>query len=199
MRRITTLALTSAIMLGACDSAAIYKSVYPEFGQPGFTVAPTNAPQGAAVDNFARAFLDNIQAASIQDRVEYCGYFFVDDTGQLFGTPPVKGTFAGCETPVPRPGQGIIANYHTHGAYSPEYDNEVPSFIDLEAVFQFGIDGYVSTPGGRVWLIDFQTKSTHQTCGRNCVYTDPNFVPQRNDNIRQSYTLPTLHQRQLNK
>ena len=97
--------------------------------------------------------------------------------------------------PAPAAGQGIVASYHTHGAYGRAYDNEVPSVIDLASDFQFGIDGYVSTPGGRVWLVDFQTQTTSQLCGLRCVTSDPGFVPQNEAGVRQSYSIATLQRR----
>ena len=200
MMRLTALLTAAAIALTACG--APQSQVNPKTGvsQPrqfntGFTVAPPNVPSGPLVDNFARSFLDSIQAQSIAERREYCGYFFIDGAGRLQGTPPRAGTFAGCDMPAPTAGRGIVASYHTHGAYGRAYDNEVPSIIDLASDFQFGIDGYVSTPGGRVWLVDFQTQTTRQLCGLQCVTSDPGFVPQGEAGIRQSYSIPTLQRR----
>ncbi|HCP82486.1 MAG TPA: hypothetical protein DIT67_13275 [Octadecabacter sp.] len=200
MMRLTALLTAAAFALSACDVPQGQMSPKGEFSTPeqystGFSVAPQNVPSGPVVDNFARSFLDGIQARSITERREYCGYFFIDQNGNLRGTPPRSGTFAGCEMPAPTAGLGIVASYHTHGAYGRAYDNEVPSVIDLASDFQFGIDGYVSTPGGRVWLVDFQTQSTRQICGLRCVTSDPGFVPQDENNIRQSYTIPTLQRR----
>jgi hypothetical protein len=74
----------------------------------------------------------------------------------------------------------------------------VPSVIDLTSDFDFGIDGYVSTPGGRVWLVDFQTRSTQQLCGLSCVTSDPGFVPFEEDRVRQSYSVQSLQRRSSN-
>ena len=207
MIRLTALLAAVSLSVSGCDAP-----VNPTFVQPnpkgtstqprqinaGFTVAPPNAPSGAAVDNFARSFLNNIQARSFAERREYCGYFFIDADGQLQGTPPRPGTFASCDMPAPRRGQGIIASYHTHGAYGRGYDNEVPSAVDLLSDFEFGIDGYVSTPGGRVWLVDFQTQSARQICGLRCIASDPGFVPQDEAGIRQVYTPQSLQRRTAN-
>lgn len=160
-----------------------------------YSVAPANAPSGAAVDQFAIAFLDSLQARSIAERREYCGHFFVDGTGQIRATPPEPGTFAGCEMAIPQPGQGIFASYHTHGAFGRTYDNEVPSPLDLVSDFDFGIDGYVSTPGGRIWLIDVQTRTARQLCGLRCVTWDPGFQPIGERTIRQIYTLEGIKAR----
>lgn len=199
MIRLSPLLAAAAFALSGCGQTYVPASTATSdtFQQQAavFSVAPPDAPTGPAVDAFARNFLDSIQAPSIADRAEYCGYFFVDGAGQLKATPPRRGTFATCDMPAPRPGQGIIASYHTHGAFARRYDNEVPSVIDLTSDFDYGIDGYVSTPGGRVWLVDFQTRSTRQICGIRCVTTDPNFRPDPDDLIQPSYTLTALEQR----
>lgn len=199
MIRSLSLSLVAALGLSACETVPT-GGAYGPGGVPvryndGFSVAPANAPSGPAVDNFARSILNNIQAQSIRERREYCGYIFINDAGQLQATPPIPGTFASCEMPIPMAGQGIIASYHTHGAFGRGYDNEVPSTVDLTSDFDFGIDGYVSTPGGRVWLVDFQTQSTRQICGLGCVYQDPGFVPVGEANIRPSYSLAGLEGR----
>ena len=169
-------------------------SVQPQRGS-GFSVAPPNAPSGPAVDQFARSFLNGIQARSIAEGREYCGYIFIDGNGRLQGTPPRRGRLASCDMPEPLVGQGIIASYHTHGSFNPGFDNEVPSVIDLRSDFDYGIDGYVSTPGGRVWLVDFQTRSTVQVCGLRCVTSDTAFRPIGEARIQQSYTLDGLRRR----
>lgn len=200
MIRLTALLTAAVFALTACDVPQSQVSPKGESSQPRpintvYSVAPPNVPSGPLVDNFARSFLNNIQARSITERREYCGYFYIDRSGNMQGTPPRAGTFAGCDMPAPTAGRGIVASYHTHGAYGRSYDNEVPSVIDLASDFQFGIDGYVSTPGGRVWLVDFQTRTTRQLCGLRCVTSDPGFVPQDEASIRQTYTIPTLQQR----
>ena len=205
MIRLTALALAATFGLAACDAPNVSQTfVQPNPKSPGvvsvrtnagFTVAPPNAPSGPVIDQFAVSFLNTIQARSIRERREYCGYFFLNSAGQITATPPRPGTFASCDMPAPRVGQGIIASYHTPGAYGPGYDNDVPSTVDLTSDFDFGIDGYVSTPGGRVWLVDFQTRSTTQLCGPRCVFTDPGFRADPNDRILTRYDLPTLQRR----
>jgi hypothetical protein len=204
MIRLTALLAAASIALTACDAPTSQTFVQPnpkgatsQSSQmnAGFSVAPANAPSGPLVDNFARNFLNTLQVRSIAERREHCGYFFIGSDGSLQASTPRGGTFASCDMPAPLVGQGIIASYHTHGAYGRQYDNEVPSVIDLTSDFDFGIDGYVSTPGGRVWLVDFQTRTTQQLCGLRCVTSDPGFVPFEEDRIRQSYSVQTLQRR----
>ena len=190
---LTGIIAAAAMTLAACDVPTQQGGGRQE--NVGFSVAPMNAPSGSAVDQFAINFMNTLQARSFANRREYCGYFFIDSAGRLQATAPRTGRFASCDMPAPQVGQGIIASYHTHGAYAPGYDNEVPSSIDLQSDFDFGIDGYVSTPGGRVWLVDFQTMSTRQLCGLRCVMIDPKFVPQGEAGIRQVYNIRGLRAR----
>lgn len=158
-------------------------------------IRPDNVPPAAQAESFARNFLNSIQAPSIRAKREFCGFFFVDSGGQIQATPPRRGTFASCSLPVPSRGQGVFASYHTHGAYGPDYDNEVPSPTDMQSDFALGLDGYISTPGGRVWRIHLQDRTARQVCGLRCVLQDPGFVPRNEESVRQAYTLASLNQR----
>jgi hypothetical protein len=155
-----------------------------------------NPPDQAAADAFAKQHLDSIQAQSFAERRELCGYFFTASDGSLRATPPTPGDTASCALEYPKAGAGIYASYHTHGAYDYDYDNEVPSPDDLASDFEVGLDGYVATPGGRVWLVEFDTKQAVQLCGRNCIASDRSFVPEDEAGIRPTYTLPQLQDRQ---
>ena len=159
------------------------------------TQPPAIRPSDAAAANFAIAFLDTIQPRSVRLRAELCGFFYIAPDGSIAATPPRTGTFAGCEMPVPQAGQNIFASYHTHSAYAPGYDNEVPSAQDLLSDFDFGLDGYVSAPGGRIWHVDYGTRTTRQVCGIGCVYMDPGFVPEGEASIRQVFTVADLQRR----
>lgn len=160
------------------------------------TLPPAALPQvplpQSDLDLFAIAFLDSIQAASIAERREFCGYFFRDNTGRIQGTPPRAGTFASCNMPAPRQGSGVIGSYHTHGAYGPRFDNEVPSVTDIQSDVQLGLNGYVSTPGGRVWRVNHLTRDTEQLCGLGCVTRDPGFVPRNESSVLARFTLMQL-------
>ena len=183
----------AAVTLVACAEPIETISKQPATFPQAISVQP--GPEQTAVDTFARNFLDSIQARSITDRREYCGYFFRDSVGQIKATQPRRGTFATCSMPAPTRGDGIFASYHTHGAYGPQYDNEVPSTTDLLSDFQLGVDGYISTPGGRIWRVSSNTRDAQQVCGLGCVTRDPGFVPRDESNVRQRYTVVTLNQR----
>ena len=163
--------------------------------RPSPNVARVQGPPAAQADAFARSFLNTIQARSFRERRELCGYFIQQSDGRIAATEPVPGTFASCAQPAPRAGEGIFASYHTHGAYGPQYDNEVPSLTDLLSDFEFGLDGYVSTPGGRVWRIEFDSRDTLQVCGQGCVAVDPGYVPDNESGILQRFTVDDLRRR----
>lgn len=174
----------ACVALAACDAPQVVTG-----GAPQVTVAPSTQQ----TDVYARQFLNSIQAQSIAESREYCGYF-VETRGQITATPPRRGTEASCDYgPIPR---GTIASYHTHGSYGAEYDNEVPSGFDLISARDVRLDDYVSTPGGRLWRVDGQTGNAVQLCGLGCLVDDPNFVPRDEANVFQIYTIATLNKRQ---
>ena len=187
--RVTALLL--GLGLAACSSLP-GGLVIPRKAATGDVVQVAPQPRQTDPDLFAIAFLDSIQAQSIADQREYCGFFYFDDSGAVRATPPRRGTFATCSMPAPRPGFGVFASYHTHGAYGEEYDNEVPSVTDLQSDFNLGLDGYVSTPGGRVWRVNRDTRDTVQLCGLRCVTADPDFVPRNESGVFSRYTLLQL-------
>jgi len=59
-----------------------------------------------------------------------------------------------------------------------------------------GVDGYVATPGGRLWFIDGQSGRARQICGLGCLTQDPDFKPEIYGPIKQSYTLGEIEQRE---
>lgn len=153
---------------------------------------PVAPPADVDMDRFAIAFLDTIQADSITARREFCGYFFRDATGQIGATAPRAGTFATCNMPAPSRFSGVFASYHTHGAYGARYDNEVPSVTDIQSDVQLGMNGYISTPGGRVWRVNQRTRDTQQLCGLGCVTQDPGFVPRNEEEVLERFSLIQL-------
>lgn len=163
--------------------------------QKGGTVADIVRPavDRAALDSFAMNLLNGMQAQSIAERREFCGYIYAAPGGGFTATTPKLGGFASCDLFAP---QGtVVASYHTHGAFDFDYDNEVPSDVDLLGDFQFNLIGYISTPGGRFWRVDPATRRTDQICGLGCLVTDPQFIPRDEASVRLSYSVPDLQQR----
>ncbi len=135
--------------------------------------------------------LDALQPTTFHDNAEYCGYIGRDASGTLVATTPTLGGADWCEIEEPV-GLDIVASYHTHAGYDPNSWSEIPSGADMESDENLGIDGYVSTPGGRLWYIDTEDMVTSQICGIGCLAQDPNFRPASEDNILQSYTYDEL-------
>ncbi len=150
------------------------------------------APEPEA-DFTARAvgFLDGLQAPSFREDREFCGYFGRDANGDFVATPPIAGGEAFCEPIIPDD-IAVVASYHTHGAYGPEHDAEIPSPEDIDSDMAEGVFGYVSTPGGRVWLIDWRDGTARQVCGASCVAVDPAFDARETGPIGAVYTRDSL-------
>lgn len=123
---------------------------------------------------FAHSVLNALQARSIAEGREYCGYLARNRAGELVATPAVRGDEASCEPDYPDDGLVVFADYHTHGAYHPDYENELPSLTDVEGNMELEIDGYISTPGGRLWFVDGSRGVSSQICPDTCVLIDPN-------------------------
>ena len=113
----------------------------------------------------ARQILSGLQERSIQNNREYCGVLLRKDDGTLISSKAYRGTKARCRVRRIPSGAEVVASYHTHGAYLPGFDNEVPSILDLEVEMEWGIDGYVSTPGGRFWHVDGRAGTVNLVCG----------------------------------
>lgn len=145
------------------------------------------------IDTFATQVLNDLQPTSIAEGREYCGYIYEGPSGQLFATQPRPGRAAYCD--LPEPSASVIASYHTHGSFSDLYDNEVPSVDDVTGDFDAGIDGYISTPGGRVWLVDYDAQIARQLCAALCVTSDPDNDPEDAGFIPQTFTLEELEER----
>ena len=161
----------------------------------GCNAGPGAPPPSAAFSDTAIAFLDEIQPASIAVDRELCGYFGLDAAGAFVVTDPVEGGKSFCDLPAPPENVTIVASYHTHSAFTPEYDSEVPSPGDIRTDARDRIYGYISTPGGRIWLVNWQDRSARQLCGIGCVYQDPGFVPLDAGPIAEFYTIEELRNR----
>lgn len=148
--------------------------------------------QDTAESALARAVLSQLQPLSIAENREYCGYLGLDDAGRLVASAATPGDESSCLADDPANITVITASYHTHAAYSPDYDSEIPSGDDVEGDEAEGIDGYVSTPGGRFWYIDTTDDVLSQLCGIGCLPSDPAFVPGDFGPIAQSYTFQEL-------
>lgn len=148
--------------------------------------------QSADEEALMRTVFDELNPVSIAENVEHCGYLGFDADGELAVSPPTRGEEGSCLSDDPDNLELIIASYHTHGAFSPDYSSELPSGTDMEGDEEEGIDGWVATPGGRLWYIDTTDMITRQICGIGCIAADPDFVAGDSGIIEQSYSYDEL-------
>ncbi len=137
--------------------------------------SPVSAQDGAELA-LAKRVLAELNPISIRENREFCGYIGFDAAGRLTFSQPARGDLESCEPNDPDELKVIVASYHTHAAYAPDYYNELPSAEDVEGDEAEGIDGYVATPGGRLWYIDTGDMVISQICGIGCLPKDPDFV-----------------------
>jgi len=172
-----------AICVAFLTSCSVAQAVEPQINQQ-------------RIDKFAMSILDGIQTISAEQQTEYCGLIAYYPDGTLYGTEPQKGTRNSCIVDLEIDAQlTVIASYHTHGGYAENADSEVPSLEDLEGDIKDGIDGYIGTPGGRVWFNSHQDKRAYLLCGIDCITSDKNFVECYGFLPANSYTIKTLRKR----
>ncbi len=143
--------------------------------------APATA-QSAEEIRFAKAWLNSLQQRSFQANREYCGYMGRTTDGRFAATRARKGKEDSCfvrwNSKI-----DIFASYHTHGGFDPDHYNEIPSTDDLRGDHADGVNGYVATPGGRLWFIDGERLTARQICGLGCLQQDPDFIAGIDGNI----------------
>jgi len=146
----------------------------------------------------ARATLAGIQSRSFSQNREFCGLIGRTVQGNLVITRPRQGGPDGC-----RPKSffflnkiEVLASYHTHGAHLPNETVEVPSTFDLEADAEEGIFGFVSTPGGRFWIIEPAKDQVRMLCGMGCLPQDPTYDVASDEPLQTIYTWQELVERE---
>lgn len=147
---------------------------------------------------FAMAQLNSVQEASFRNDREYCGLIGLDKNGVLTATSARQGDINGCRLKRKPWRFKIIASYHTHGAFNRRADTEVPSISDLKHDFKQRINGYIATPGGRVWFNDSYHRISTLLCQQGCLLTDPNYFDCPTTTPQQSYTIDDLKWRARN-
>lgn len=155
-------------------------------------VPPRPVPLSQFEVSFAQATLNALQVPSFDQNREFCGLIGIDETGAFVASEPVRGGTSSCLPPEDIEGVTEIASYHTHGGYTPAFATEIPSYDDLRTDIEDGVDGYVSTPGGRFWFVDARAKEVRLICGPGCVARDPDFIDDPDEVIETSYTLEEL-------
>lgn len=133
-----------------------------------------------------------LQQLSFAAGYEYCGYVGRTRKGALAFSRMERGGPDGCTPPLPPLGLDPVASMHTHGSYDPAVPAEFPTALDMESDRREGVDGYVATPGGRLWYIDSESMIATQLCGIGCLPRDPRFRAGDDGIIEQSYTYEDL-------
>ena len=148
--------------------------------------------QSAEEIALAKDTLGALQQPSFDTDREYCGYFGYDADERLVATPITKGLRDECTYDGPEDDLVLVLSFHTHGRFNPDYAAEVPSVTDIEADEAEGIDGFVATPGGRLWYVDTTDMIVRQVCGLGCLPQDPRFIEGADGDIEISYTYQEL-------
>lgn len=157
--------------------------------------APPYQPKSSSAEiaKFAKETLARVQDVSIAQNQEFCGVITETDEGQLEASQIYDGGRADCGFErLSRPGSHTIASFHTHGGTDPDYDSEFPSLEDVAGDMDERIAGYIATPGGRIWQIDWRTGESRQLCGEACLEQDPGFDKAEREPVGTSYTFPQL-------
>lgn len=145
------------------------------------------------VQAFAKEQLNALQDRSFAENIELCGIIFETSEGELGASRKTGGDEATCDLLYfDEPGMVPIASFHTHGRFSRDYDGEVPSLTDIQSDIASGLDGYVSTPGGRFWHIDHEARVANLICGPDCMIRDARYQPCADDVIADLYTIEQL-------
>ncbi|MGR3492884.1 MAG: DUF4329 domain-containing protein [Shimia sp.] len=144
--------------------------------------------QSAEEIEVAKATLSALQGPSFANGIEYCGYLAYDLNENLVATAAQAGDNESCLWDQDEGDLLLVLSYHTHGEFNEDFSSEVPSVSDIEADEAEGIDGFVATPGGRLWYVDTDEMQVRQICGLGCLPQDPDFIPGNDGPIAEVYT-----------
>lgn len=192
------------VALAACAPPAASLAPAPSAGSvvQSLSATPAATPSGAfpvaestgsgAELAAVTAILTDLQIASFAANAEHCGYIGLDPAGRIMQSDISRGTEDSCLLPYLPAGMTVLASFHTHGTYSPYYASEWPTTADMLTDAADGIDGYISTPGGRLWYVDTDTMTVREFCGRGCLPQDPRYRPAEDGPLRPVMTLEDL-------
>ncbi|MBE1283589.1 MAG: DUF4329 domain-containing protein [Rhodobacteraceae bacterium] len=138
--------------------------------------------------------LTPIQQLSFATGYEYCGYLGHDAQKRIQFTDMQRGKNDSCTPIVTDAALHLVASLHTHGAYDRDVPAEFPTVRDMRSDASEGVNGYIGTPGGRLWYIDSKAMVAVQLCGLGCLPQDPAFHAGDDGEIQRSYTLQELMQ-----
>ena len=170
------------LLAGVCLSACVVDPV--PYDRP--------VPQSDQEIEFVKTSLATAQTRSFETGREFCGYIGLNAEGDLTSTSLKRGRKSSCKPNNVPDDFTEIASYHSHGSYSKNHDSEFPSVNDIEADIFEGNDGYISTPGGRIWFIDGYRMTARLLCGEGCVKSDPRYIADIKLDVGRSYTLEEI-------
>jgi hypothetical protein len=150
------------------------------------------AAQTAEEIALIRKVFIKLQPLSIRYDREYCGHIGYDADGVLRATEPFPGQPSSCLSRDPTELATVVASYHTHAAFALDFYNEIPSQQDVDGDAEEGMDGYVATPGGRLWFVDGEEMTVRQICPVNCLPADPDFIFSDGGAVAKFYTYDRL-------
>jgi hypothetical protein len=151
--------------------------------------------QGAEETAYVIAmFTEQAQPLSFAEQVEVCGFVGFGPDGALTHSAPELGDYASCPLSWPD-GMRMLASYHTHGIHDADYENELPSIQDLEGDMARGVQGWVATPGGRLWYVDAGRGQIVLMCPTGCLPVYPTYRPEDHGPIGKVYSLDALTRR----
>lgn len=153
------------------------------------------AQDGAELRLMKRVF-ETAQTLSFKNNREYCGYLVLDENNRLNHTKLTKGREESCLADDFPEEWTPIASYHTHGAHVDGESFELPSYEDVEGDEEEGVDGYIATPGGRLWYSDSTERTVNLICV-GCVPADPRFEEHPDDAPYDFYTYDELREGEL--
>mgnify|MGYP001029415348 CR=1 FL=1 len=156
--------------------------------------SPSHA-QSVAETNYVMALMESMNALSVRFDREVCGYILRAPDGTYSSTKVSWGGNASCASLPLEAGMNAVSSWHTHAAWARGYDGEVPSIQDVQGDMSQGTNGWVGTPGGRLWFVDGTTGTMRQVCSRDCLPVDPNFYPEEYGPVARRYTLDELYGR----
>lgn len=158
-------------------------------------LATPAAAQSAAETAYVLALMRGMNQLSVRFDREVCGFVLRDAEGRYASTKVSWGGHASCASLPLGPGVVAVSSWHTHAAFAQDYDGEVPSIQDVEGDMAMGVNGWVATPGGRLWFVDGRTGDLRQVCGRGCLPSDPGFVPEIYGAVPEDFSLDRLYAR----
>ena len=149
---------------------------------------------GSGVErDYAASILRELQPVSIRENREYCGYIGLDLVEAADAHAPTRwASKRGVCCRRSRAGMTVLASFHTHSTYSPLYASEFPTSQDMRSDATLGVDGYIATPGGRLWFVDTDTMTVRQLCGRGCLPQDPNYRAEDDGPLRPVFSFDEL-------